>query len=344
MNVLRRLAVRAQQQAYRFLLHNPDLREELFATSYVVSQPVLAAARGAAFAYCLAVLATNLAVNVAHGAGWSWPAYFTTLTFIGIAMYYGVATCVTVRYMRARWARAAGRQQAHASILRPVAQSEVLVADAASATAEQHHHLSTDKPRLSEDNIEIAEEQALAVAAADVAEPAAAVAPSVGLQVLLATQWLLYESFTCFAPLVSLVYWALLFPTQPGALASAVDLWTGISMHALNCVLMALEVAVLARIPYRWTHLPAVTLFMGLYLGLAYFMVGVYDFYVYPFFDPRYFGGYIAVMCLFVTDIVAITWVLMLMVHRLRDGMYPRWAALRQQQQQQQPQPIASAA
>ncbi|KAJ2321990.1 hypothetical protein IWW51_004304 [Coemansia sp. RSA 2702] len=59
-------------------------------------------------------------------------------------------------------------------------------------------------------------------------------------------------------------------------------------------------------------------------------MVGVYGFYVYPFFEPRYFGGFIALLCLLIVNIVTVVWVIMLMVHRLRDLLYPRWLMKRQ--------------
>ncbi|KAJ1728025.1 hypothetical protein LPJ72_005657 [Coemansia sp. Benny D160-2] len=145
-------------------------------------------------------------------------------------------------------------------------------------------------------------------------------------KVLLASQWLLYESFTCFAPLVTIVYWALLYPTSDG-FAAVADVWMGVSMHAVNTVLMAAEVLLLSRIPFNLMHLSVPLTFMTLYLGLVYFMVAVYGFYVYPFFEARYFGGYIAIVCLLVVNIVAIIWVALVLLHYWRDRAYPRWAA-----------------
>ncbi|KAJ2078788.1 hypothetical protein H4R24_004231 [Coemansia sp. RSA 988] len=156
-------------------------------------------------------------------------------------------------------------------------------------------------------------------------EPQITAAPTVLHQLTLATQQVLYESFTCFAPLVTIVYWGLLYPTQSVTLDTSLDLWTGISMHVMNSVLMLVEVGVFAKSPYSKWHLWIMFAILVLYLGLAYFMVGVYDFYVYPFFVPKYFGGYIAVICLLALNIVAIVWVIMLMVHRVRDSAYSRW-------------------
>ncbi|KAJ1876607.1 hypothetical protein LPJ57_004399 [Coemansia sp. RSA 486] len=153
--------------------------------------------------------------------------------------------------------------------------------------------------------------------------------PSVLHQSSLATQWILYESFTCYAPLVTLIYWCLLYPSQEEGFVSGLDIWMGVSMHACNSVLMALEISVFARTRYKWPHIGVMYVFLVLYLVLVYFMVGVYDFYVYPFFDGRYFGGYVAVVCLLVMNVVAIIWVIMLMIHRLRDMLYPKWLSKR---------------
>ncbi|KAJ2808755.1 hypothetical protein H4R20_000670 [Coemansia guatemalensis] len=171
---------------------------------------------------------------------------------------------------------------------------------------------------------EIAEEPNAEITKQNIASQIAE-SPTVLHQLTLATQQVLYESFTCFAPLVTIVYWGLLYPTQSVTLDTPVDLWTGISMHAVNSVLMVVEVGVFAKSPYTRGHFWILFVFLALYLGLAYFMVGVYDFYVYPFFDPKYFGGYVALICLLAVNIVAIVWVIMLMLHRVRDSVYPRW-------------------
>ncbi|KAJ2162598.1 hypothetical protein IW139_005532 [Coemansia sp. RSA 353] len=293
-----RLGIR--RRFYCFLFHNPELRDELFATSYVVPQRILAGIRSTLFIYCLAVLISNLAVNVAHGAGWNWAAYFTTLTFFGITLYYGFASYTTIAYA---WKQQKIRTDGAATLVDSESASQ---SPPLSDIGEGY--IKNSMPR------EIAQTQP----------------PSLAHQVALASQWILYESFTCFAPLVSLIYWALLFPTQNDILDSGLDTWMGVSMHALNSVLMLCEVGVFAKTPYRYSHFWILFVFLALYLGLAYFMVGVYGFYVYPFFDSRYFGGYIALICLLIIDIIAVVWVIMLMVHRLRDGLYPRWLLKRQ--------------
>ncbi|KAJ2807366.1 hypothetical protein H4R21_000508 [Coemansia helicoidea] len=374
MAMVRRAVVQMQRRFYCFLHHNPVLCDNTFATSYVVPQPALGAVRAAVFAYCFAVLATNLIINIVHGAGWSWAAYFTTLTFFGITLYYGLAAWVTVRYT---WIcrRAAYRRAMEAAASPPVA---LAVEQQLQPTGKVTQHAAADTPPESnpatlvttmvepeqhqpqpeperqplvsiavQDEItehpqpagasrhqppdEIAEQPTpdeISEQQVPVEEPPQPTArASTAHQLALATQWLLYESFICFAPLVTLIYWVLLYPTQSDLMDGAVDWWMGVSMHAFNMVLMLLEVLVFARCPCQWRHFAAIAGFMVLYLGLVYFMVGVYGFYVYPFFEPHYFGGYIAVMCLLIVNIAAVIWTIHLMIHRLRDALYPRWLA-----------------
>ncbi|KAJ2851054.1 hypothetical protein IWW36_001401 [Coemansia brasiliensis] len=286
---------RLRRQFYCFLFHNPVLQDELFATSYMVKPRVLCGIRTLFFVYCFTVLTSNLIVNIVHGAGWNWAAYFTTLTYFGITLYYGVAAFTTMRFLK---------KQLWAAQQRAEAIDEVRTPDSGMQLVDVETKQTEESQRVY-------------------------VVPSVAHQLALASQWLLYETFTCYAPLVTLIYWVLLFPTQSDMLDVPLDQWMGISMHAINCLFMITEV-LCSKIPYRWSHFSAVVVFLAMYLGLAYFMVAVYGFYVYPFFESRYFGGYIALLCLLIVNIVAIVWVVMLMVHRLRDIVLPRWLMRRQ--------------
>ncbi|KAJ1801530.1 hypothetical protein LPJ59_000204 [Coemansia sp. RSA 2399] len=355
--VVRRVYGWAKQQTQCFLFHTPVLQDDsLFTTSWFVPQPLLCCARATIFAYCFGVLVTNLAVNVVHGAGWNWAAYFTTLTYVGITMYFGVAAYNTAVAWRAASKLPAEQQQQQQQW---VGQNEALAVDEKNGEIDEMSLVSADdsasevinamplpsvgageivevasrrssnsrrssviyvdasgSKTMAEDHVEY--EQAMSGAARQ--------RDNTVHLVLLAAQWILYESFTCFAPLVTIMYWALLYPMS-GGFALAADVWMGVSMHAVNSVLMGVEVLALSRIPYALTHLGVLLTFMTLYLGLTYFMVAVYGFYVYPFFEARYFGGYIAIVCLLVVDIIAIIWVAMVLLHYWRDRAYPRWAA-----------------
>ncbi|KAJ2237938.1 hypothetical protein GGF40_002956 [Coemansia sp. RSA 1286] len=410
-----RLYTYGKTYTHRFLYHNPDyLRDELLVTSYFIPQRTLGITRLLVFIYCLVVLVANLVVNIVHGAGWSWAAYFTTLTFFGITLYYGIAAYNTLRYKGSdtNRNRVNGGDVGGLVISQPIPltseQRKAFMEDSrmsrfpgmvlsdpsistggGSEISEYESDRGVDRVQLlsteyhqggqpvvidraeGEQRPEIEEIQVFPGSCAnsisrrinrnsnasvsisisimeDAAQDKQAEAlrtyntsdlhtaheqqqqlPSVLHQSSLATQWILYESFTCYAPLVTLIYWCLLYPSQEEGFISGLDIWMGVSMHACNSVLMALEISVFARARYKWSHIGVMYVFLVLYLVLVYFMVGVYDFYVYPFFDGRYFGGYVAVVCLLVMNVVAIIWVIMLMIHRLRDMLYPKWLSKR---------------
>ncbi|KAJ2863180.1 hypothetical protein GGH94_003765 [Coemansia aciculifera] len=344
---------------HRFLFENDYLRDEYFTTSYMVPQRLLLCIRVVLFFYCLAVLATNLSINIVHEAGWSWAVYFTTLTYIGIAMYYWFAAYNTARcllkHRRVSRGSVAGRTISHPTPLPPdqlvllaAASNRVFGTPASLVPVDGragYRETGLDRVRLlrldtyhaneSQTNSEVSEtvqdmsplgdisvhSEVDITASTKISEQPAR---SAAHQLSLATQWILYELFACYAPLVSIIYWSILFPTQP-AMDTAADMWTSVSMHALNTVLMGLEVLVFARSPFRWTHVSVALSAMLVYLGLVYMMVGLYDFYVYPFFSVQYFGaGGVAVFCVLLLDVAAISWVVLLMIHHWRDKAYPR--------------------
>ncbi|KAJ2815096.1 hypothetical protein FBU31_007057, partial [Coemansia sp. 'formosensis'] len=307
---------------HRFLFENNYLRDEYFATSYIVPQRLLLGIRIVAFVYCLAVLITNLSLNIAHGAGWSWAAYFTTLTYVGVATYYWFAAYNTARcvlkHRHVSRGSVAGRTISHPTPLPPnqlaqlaAASSRVFGTPASLGTPggrangsheagldrvrllrlgthhanESQAHFTSDEGETMQGMSQIGDFSVLSESEAglDTKRPELP-AESVAHQLSLAAQWILYELFACYAPLVSLIYWAILFPTQ-GGMDTAADMWTTLSMHGFNTVFMCLEIFVFARCPFRWTHVTAALATMLLYLALAYLMVAWYGFYVYPFFD-----------------------------------------------------------
>ncbi|KAI9502684.1 hypothetical protein GGI25_003539 [Coemansia spiralis] len=319
--VVRRVCEWAKHQANSFLFDNPVLADPVFTTSYFVPQPVLCLVRLVVFAYCLGVLVTNMVINIVHGAGWNWAAYFTTLTYVGITMYFGFAAYNTTR------ACVLKQLVAREMVCRvdvPDSSQAIVAPEIVSVATSRHSSViyvnaqSSTEEKLTDGEDQVAPEPPLLVPLLP--------AKKLTRQLCLATQWLLYESFVCFAPLVTIVYWALLYPMS-GGFAALDDVWMGVSMHAVNTILMALEVLVFARSPMVLGHINFLLTAMTLYLGLVYFMVLVYGFYVYPFFEARYFSGYIAIVCLLVVNIVGIIWVALFMVHYWRDRAFPKWSA-----------------
>ncbi|KAJ2745635.1 hypothetical protein GGI20_002018 [Coemansia sp. BCRC 34301] len=306
----------------RFLLDNNYLCDEYFATSYIVPQRALLGIRVAVFVYCATVLVSNLVANIVHEAGWSWPAYFTTLTYFGVTLYYWFAAYNTARHLRRN--RGVGRRPSAGvsgcaiSHPAPLPPDQLLLLAAASARvfgtpellavldsrANGSRGAELDHIRLCQPSANTNVSETIGDTtgqARDKENSPNHASKSMAHQLSLAIQWILYELFTCYAPLVSLVYWAILYPTQ-GGLDSALNTWMGVSMHGVNTVLMALEVLVFARCPYRWTHVSVVLGVLVAYLVLVYLMVGAYGFYVYPFFEAEYFGvGGVVVICALVT-------------------------------------------
>ncbi|KAJ2492602.1 hypothetical protein IWW37_001357 [Coemansia sp. RSA 2050] len=342
----------------RFLFDNQYLRDEYFATSYIIPQRPLLGVRIVVFVYCASVLISNLVANIKNDAGWSWAAYFTTLTYFGITLYYWFAAYNTgrclLKHRHIPKESVAGRAISHPTPLPPdqlamlaSASSRVFGTPAAASRVGDSRRTELDRVRLlrlsaygasdsqinstsgeSETVREISELGDISEMPGSEIDASAKRPEGPGLttahQLSLAAQWILYELFACYAPLVSIIYWSILYPSQ-GRMGSAADLWMGISMHGLNTVFMSLEVLVFARCPFRWTHVGVALGAMSLYLALAYLMVTWYGFYVYPFFEAKYFGvGGVALFCILILDIAAISWVVLLMVHHWRDRAYAR--------------------
>ncbi|KAJ1820994.1 hypothetical protein LPJ60_002882 [Coemansia sp. RSA 2675] len=340
----------------RFLFENQYLRDEYFATSYIVPQRLLLGVRIIAFVYCASVLISNMVSNIMNGAGWSWAAYFTTLTYFGITLYYWFAAYNTgrclVKHRHVRKEGVAGRAISHPMPLPPdqlamLASASSRVFGTPAGRVRENHRTELDHVRLlrlgahgaSDDQVnstsgesetvqEMSEFDDFSVVSEseiDVNEKRSeGPALTTAHQLSLAAQWILYELFACYAPLVSIIYWAVLYPSQ-GGIGSVFDMWMGISMHGLNTVFMSLEVLVFARCPFRWTHVGVALGAMFMYLALTYLMVTWYGFYVYPFFEAKYFGvGGVVVFCVLMLDVAALSWVVLIMVHRWRDRAYPR--------------------
>ncbi|KAJ2909509.1 hypothetical protein GGI21_001811 [Coemansia aciculifera] len=354
--VLSRSKRRVGGAIHRFLFDNNYLCDEYFATSYIVPQRALVCVRITAFVYCATVLVSNLAVNILHKAGWSWGAYFTTLTYFGIVLYYWFAAYNTTRYLLKCRSASIYRSRSGAGVSgRAISPPAPLPPDQLLQLAAASHRVfgtpasistvdsRTNGPETPElDHIRLLLPSAhtapsdtvgansehcefsIVSMPGDEAKHLERPSPSTAHQLSLAAQWILYELFTCYAPLVSLVYWIFLFPTQ-GGLDTPLNAWMGVSMHGVNTVLMGLEVFVFARSSLRWTHVSLVIGVLVAYLALVYLMVGAYGFYVYPFFESEYFGvGGVTVICAMIIDVAIMSWIVQLMVHRWRDAAYPR--------------------
>ena len=105
---------------------------------------------------------------------------------------------------------------------------------------------------------------------------------------------LLYTTVTTYPLLVTIVYWAVLYPTsfgEVGGFPNAYAAWSNASQHAMNSVFALFEVLVPRTAPAPPIHLLWVVVLLGLYLALAYVTYAAQGWYVYPFLNPGETSG-----------------------------------------------------
>ncbi|RYP32295.1 hypothetical protein DL767_005270 [Monosporascus sp. MG133] len=105
---------------------------------------------------------------------------------------------------------------------------------------------------------------------------------------------LLYTTVTTYPLLVTIVYWAVLYPTSFGAAGgfpNAYTAWSNASQHALNSLFALFEIFVPRTQPPPLVHLWWLIVILALYLGLAYVTLATQGFYVYPFLNPAETAG-----------------------------------------------------
>jgi hypothetical protein len=100
---------------------------------------------------------------------------------------------------------------------------------------------------------------------------------------------LFYTTIIVFPFLVTIVYWAYIYPGSWYPLRY--DAWTNISQHAMNSLFALFEAFFTRTNPRPWMHLPFIILIMALYLGLAYLTKYTQGRYVYKFLNPSQGAG-----------------------------------------------------
>ncbi|KAK8164184.1 hypothetical protein IWX90DRAFT_251084 [Phyllosticta citrichinensis] len=104
-----------------------------------------------------------------------------------------------------------------------------------------------------------------------------------------------YSTITVFPFIVTIVFWAILFP---GYFETTFAAWYNTTAHALNSVFALVEI-VLPRTQIRpWWHIGPLIFLLACYLGLAYVTHATEGFYVYSFLDVQANGsGVVAGYC-----------------------------------------------
>ncbi|RYP54008.1 hypothetical protein DL768_001158 [Monosporascus sp. mg162] len=105
---------------------------------------------------------------------------------------------------------------------------------------------------------------------------------------------LFYTTVITYPLLVTIVYWAVLYPTSFGAAGGFPNVytaWGNASQHALNSLFALFEIFIPRTQPPPLVHLWWLIVILALYLGLAYVTLATQGFYVYPFLNPAENAG-----------------------------------------------------
>ncbi|CAI7605207.1 unnamed protein product [Penicillium pancosmium] len=146
---------------------------------------------------------------------------------------------------------------------------------------------------------------------------------------LRAMHGILYTTITVYPPLVTLVFWIILF--KPPFYKEVFTGWSNISQHGLNSLYAILEIALATTAPHPWIYIPFLILFLLLYLCVAYITVHTEGFYAYSFLDIKTNGsslvtGYCFGILAAILVIFLVTWGLIWLRNWLVKGRIKRSA------------------
>lgn len=105
---------------------------------------------------------------------------------------------------------------------------------------------------------------------------------------------LYYSSIVVYPFLVTIVYWAVLFPGYD-EISGQYDLgfvaWEDVSQHAANSAFALFEIVLTRTEPMLWVHIVWLLVILAAYLGLAFVTLATQGYYVYGFLDYEEVGG-----------------------------------------------------
>ncbi|KAG8861073.1 COPII subunit [Serendipita sp. 405] len=101
----------------------------------------------------------------------------------------------------------------------------------------------------------------------------------------------LFSTIITYPIIVTVVYWAILASSQ--SFSSPFYSWSNIAFHALNSVLLLVEL-IFGRVRLYLGYWIVCAIVLALYLGMAYLVHSVQDIWVYGFLDPQKPGAHVA--------------------------------------------------
>jgi len=101
---------------------------------------------------------------------------------------------------------------------------------------------------------------------------------------LQALHYLFWSTIITYPFLVTIVYWAILYPGNP--FTTTFGLWSNVSQHGINSAFALFELFMTRINPAPWIHLLWLLILLACYCGLAYVTYATKHYYVYNFLNP----------------------------------------------------------
>lgn len=100
---------------------------------------------------------------------------------------------------------------------------------------------------------------------------------------------LYYSTVVAFPPLVTIVYWVVLYKNK--GFAEEFSAWENVSQHGLNSLFALFEIFVPRTEIMPWVHIPWLVLILVAYLSVAFITLADQGWYTYNFLDWEKIGG-----------------------------------------------------
>ncbi|KAG8844560.1 hypothetical protein FRB91_002532 [Serendipita sp. 411] len=136
----------------------------------------------------------------------------------------------------------------------------------------------------------------------------------------------LFSTIITYPIIVTVVYWAILASNQ--SFSSPFYSWSNIAFHALNSVLLLVEL-IFGRVRLYLGYWIVCAIVLALYLGMAYLVHSVQDIWVYGFLDPQKPGAHVAAYIVGILVAETVVFIVIWGLIHIRDWIFPRPRGIR---------------